>query len=173
MTELGRLAGRSAGSGAAGAGNAVEQPNRIKQILLPTDFSACSRHALDEAVALAQECGARITLLYVVDLNLHTPPTGPANAEQLKAELWAEGVGQLGQEVVGLLGKQVEVQTLIREGLPRDEILQAAEGHDLIVIGRRRKSFWKWFSRHTVEGVLEAAPCPVLVVRADEEGVNL
>ena len=69
----------------------------------------------------------------------------------------------------------MHVQTLIREGLPSEEIVAAAADHDLIVIGQRRaKRFWQMFSRHTVQAVLERAPCPVLVVREGQaESENL
>jgi nucleotide-binding universal stress UspA family protein len=156
----------------AGADTETACLQRIKRILVPTDFSPCAARALDEAVALAGEWQATITVLYVVDLNLHTPPTGPANSEQLKAGLWQDGLGNLGQVLVGLMGKGVEVETLVREGLPREEIVRAALDHDLIVIGRRAKSFWQLFSRQTVKGVLDGAPCPVLVVGEAKEGAR-
>jgi nucleotide-binding universal stress UspA family protein len=148
------------------------EPNlqpRIQRILVPTDFSPCSGQALRQAVGLARQCHAAITLLHVVDLNLHTPPVGPADPEKLKAELWKEGLDNLGQTVLELAGDQVEVQTLIREGLPSEEIAETARECDLIVIGRSQtRSFWRLFTRQTVKGVLETAPCPVLVVREDD-----
>ena len=152
-----------------------EPHRRIKRILVPTDFSSSAARALDQAAALARDWHATTTLLYVLDLNLHTPPTGPANGQQLKAELWQEGLTHLGQALVGLLGAGVEIETVIREGLPREEIVRAARNHDLIILGHRAKSFWQLFSRHTVKGVLETAPCPVLVVPEDREapGDNL
>lgn len=142
----------------------------IRQILVPIDFSPCSERALAQAVALARDWSARITLLYVVDLALHTPPTAPVDSEKLKAELWKDGCDQLGQTVLQLVGQGVEVQTLIREGLPCEQIVEAAHDDDLIVIGQRKpKPFWRLFSRHTVKGVLDAAPCPVLVVREENQ----
>src|SRR3712207_6078380 len=39
---------------------------KIKQIMVPTDFSACSKKALQYAIALAREHKAAITLAYVV-----------------------------------------------------------------------------------------------------------
>src|SRR5207248_3408162 len=40
---------------------------RIKSILVPIDFSASSKKALDYAVAFAEQFGARLTLLHVVE----------------------------------------------------------------------------------------------------------
>jgi nucleotide-binding universal stress UspA family protein len=127
---------------------------------------------LTKAIRLARQCGAAVTLLHVVDVNLHTPPTGPANVERLQRELWQKGRLQLGQTVSKLGEEQVEVQTLIREGLSWEEIVEAARDCDLIVIGQhKRKRFWHLFSRHTVQGVLDAAPCPVLVIGEQQDKV--
>jgi nucleotide-binding universal stress UspA family protein len=143
----------------------LQQPRpQIKRILVPTNFSADSVEALREAAVLAQQCEAVITVLHVVDLNLHTPPTGPANAEQLKRDLWKEALQKLDEAMLEL-DEGTEVQAMIVTGVPAEEIIGAADRHDLIVIGKnRRKRLWNLFSRRTVEGVLESAPCPVLVV---------
>lgn len=118
---------------------------------------------------LARQCGAEMTVLYVVDLNFNPPPTVPVNAAKLRDDLLKEGLGKLGQMMLKLMGESVEAQSLIREGLPWEEITKAAREYDLIVIGQRsRKTFCRMFSRQTVKGVLNAAPCPVLVVREQE-----
>jgi nucleotide-binding universal stress UspA family protein len=75
----------------------------IKHILVPTDFSPCSSRALKMAVILARQCSAVITLLYVMDLSFHTPPAGPANANELEEELGTEGRTRLGEIVQELL----------------------------------------------------------------------
>src|SRR5688500_7346597 len=45
---------------------ATTTPFRIKQILVPIDFSDCSSKALQYALPLAKQHGAKVTLLYVV-----------------------------------------------------------------------------------------------------------
>jgi nucleotide-binding universal stress UspA family protein len=138
----------------------------IKRILVPTDFTLSSMQALGQAVQIARRCQATITLLYVVDVNFHIPPTGPVDANKLRAELRQEGREKLAQMVLGLAGAGVEVQTLIRQGLPWEEILDTARQYDLVVIGKHKpQPFWHLFTRQTVKGVLEATPCPVMVVR--------
>jgi nucleotide-binding universal stress UspA family protein len=99
-------------------------------------------------------------------LNLHTPPTGPANAAKLEERLEKEGRGQLGETVRKLMRERVKLRTLIQEGLPSERICESARQSDLIVIGKSKpKPFWHLFSRRTVEAVLDNAPCPELVVR--------
>ncbi|HUL51354.1 MAG TPA: universal stress protein [Candidatus Nitrosotalea sp.] len=148
----------------------TEMDRTIKNILVPTDFSPCSAQALAKAIRLAWKCGASVTLLHVVDLNLHLPPSGPANAERLREELWRESRVQLGQTVWEVGEEEVEIQTLIREGLPWEETALAARDCDLIVIGHhKRNRFRELFSRHTVKRVIDAAPCPVLVIGEQQE----
>jgi nucleotide-binding universal stress UspA family protein len=144
----------------------------LKHILVPIDFSPCSMEALKTAVPLARQCGATITLLYVMDLSFHTPPTGPANADKLKEELEAEARVRLGEIIHDLMGQGVELRTMIQEGLPCERICEAARPSEVIVIGKARpKPFWHLFSRRTAEAVLEKAPCPVLVVQEHEPAI--
>ena len=99
------------------------------------DFSSCSIQALAKAVVLARQFGAAITLIYVMDLNLHTPPMGPANPEKIQKLLFKEGREQLDNMAMKLMDERVELRTVIQEGLPCESICEAARQSDLIVIG--------------------------------------
>ena len=50
---------------AAASGEVTPSPFRLKRILVPIDFSDCSKKALQYALALAKQHDAAITLLYV------------------------------------------------------------------------------------------------------------
>ena len=62
----------------------------LKHILCPVDFSECSRHAFDQAVAIARRRGADVTVLHVLPVPSAVPalPYGP------------EGPGPFGFETV-------------------------------------------------------------------------
>ena len=62
----------------------------IKHVLCPVDFSECSRHAFDRAVAFARSFGADVTVLHVLPVPSVVPavPYGP------------EGPGPFGLEAV-------------------------------------------------------------------------
>lgn len=144
----------------------VDCRNGCLRILVPTDFSPGCGHALRQATVLAQRCESTITLLYVVDLQLHTPPTGPVHGDALRADLWQHGMKMLADIAHELEHHGINVKTLIQQGTPSEEIVRVAREHDLIVMGRHDpKSFWHLFGRKNVNRVLEAAPCPVLVIR--------
>jgi universal stress protein E len=142
------------------------QPDRpVENVLVPTDFSPASQTAVRKAVDLAHHYGGIILLLHVIDLNAHTPPVRPANDAELRAQLWKEAQEQMDRQASELKAEAIEVKPLMREGLPAEEILQAADECDLIVIGKpKHKSFLHLFSRRTAERVIKDAPCSVLLV---------
>src|SRR5690349_16301001 len=59
----------------------------INRILVPIDFSDCSRKALRYAVPLAKEHAASITLLYVVPKQYNTFDYGGPNMPMMEAHL--------------------------------------------------------------------------------------
>lgn len=109
----------------------------MKKILVATDGSENGRHALDEALELAQAGGASITILYV----RHTPlPVlgDPFYQRALSAELRrANETVTIAAAVAHSMG--VEAETEVLEGGPAERILELARLRDvdLIVVGSR------------------------------------
>jgi universal stress protein A len=145
---------------------------RIKTIVVPTDFSTESLKAIQHASALAQEFGAVLWLVHVVE----RPPVLPESpvaaalftseeltrAARVRLHAWAQ------DEVDELVPAQVEA----RVGKPYLEIVDAAKLHDadLIVIATHGHTGLKHaFLGSTAERVVQHAPCPVLVVRGKEK----
>ena len=136
---------------------------RIRKILVPTDFSPVSGLALNRAVGLADQCGATLTILHVIDIN----PQGAGTADDIMKGLWSEGSGQMGRLAWSLRG-QVEAQTMLQEGLPWEEIVEKSTDFDLVILGKSRASKrWKLFSKHTADRVAANAACPVMVVQEE------
>jgi len=144
---------------------------KLRSILVPIDFSAPSRKALRYAVPFAEQFGAKLTLLAVVE-PFATPdfgafPLAPQEDRVLKAV----------KDRLDLLCKQEALnprlleKALVRSGKPYFEIASAAASlkSDLIIIATHGYTGLK----HTVLGstaerVVRHAPCPVLVVREHE-----
>lgn len=141
----------------------------IRSILVPTDFSAPARHALVHAVALAEQFGAKLTLLNVIEpigathdfaynpLVLENEKVKAAALEHLKQLPDKEGIDP------ALIDKAV-----VRSGTPFTEICDAAKKlkSDLIVIATHGYTGLKHvFLGSTAERVVRHASCPVLVVR--------
>jgi len=153
--------------------------DRSVRILVPVDGSTGSEHALDALSALFDLESAEITLLHVIEtlwLPASSPAEGESDAEarennQFTAELRREAEELLQDARARVLPLHPGVTSLIREGLPANEILSEADqgGYDLIVVGANASEDMK----HSVLGsvsskVAWSAPCSVLVARPPE-----
>ena len=144
---------------------------RLAKILVPVDFSESSRKALHYAASFARQFKAQIILLHVAEPVLPSSPYGagiviPFDPEPVRL-IAARRLNGWRRE----LPSTVSVQTTVRLGLPSHEIVQAAVDNtiDLIIIGRQgRTGLAHLLLGGTAEYVLRHAPCPALVVRAQE-----
>ena len=151
-------------------------PARLKlnQILVPTDFSDNARKALLYALRFAEQFGARVTLLHVVE-----PVAYPA--ELGSSALWVPLISEealrkdAAKKLAALsaaLGRhEIKVDTLVRFGLPFHEIAAAAKElrAGLIIVSTHGYTGLKHvFLGSTAERVVRHAPCPVLTVRQHE-----
>jgi universal stress protein A len=155
---------------ASGRASTATTPLKIRSILVPTDFSAPARQALRHAVALAEQFGAKLTLLNVVEPIGATPdfaynPLVLDNEKVIAAAL--DHLKRL-PEKEGIDPVLIE-KTVARSGPPYSEICDAAKAlkSDLIVIATHGYTGLKHvFLGSTAERVVRHAPCPVFVVRA-------
>jgi len=138
---------------------------KLKNILVATDFSACSTEAVARAAALARHHDATLTILHVIDVNPPEARMHCGSAESLMKQLWVRGNSELCRLTESLAKSQTKTQTLIVEGLPAEAVVENSSSFDLLVMGEERtKSAWNFFSRHTARRVVQSARCPVLVV---------
>lgn len=133
------------------------------EILVPMDFSACALNALQTAVRFARKYGARITLLHVVEVNLCA--TYRVDTTRVEREIVAEAEKNLAQ-IIQSLSASVRFATKIVKGRPFEQILRTAREHGikLIIMGKRRATFWNFLHRQTARRVMEKAACDVIVV---------
>lgn len=151
---------------------AVAFPWRL--ILVPYDFSPCSRSAANLAVTEAGVHGAGLLLLHVVEL---LPRFGP-DTTLIIAE---DSVTPIGihtyfrrraetelAELVGELGGPVAIRCFVREGVPAHEILAAAheQAVDAIVMGTHgRTGIRHALAGSVAERVVRMSAVPVFTVR--------
>ena len=145
---------------------------RLRNILVPIDFSNCMASALHYAVAFARECHAAVTLLHV------TKPDGENGKReihdpQLIEEMKEADELRLQQLANVLWGDEIVTDTVVATGKPSHQIVnEAREGSaDLIIMASHGPvGHWELFHHNTVAKVIRTAPCPVLVVPAFERG---
>jgi nucleotide-binding universal stress UspA family protein len=140
----------------------------MKKILVPTDFSACARNALDFAVQSARLLPAEITLLHATGLpgTLHTDYAGVNKAfrdQQLKVD--ADQLIALKQAIEQRY--DIRVSTLIT-AVPLKEAIDeatAAGNFDLVIMGTLGASGLKeklWGSN--TAAVIERSNIPVIAI---------
>ena len=115
---------------------------RIKEILAPTDFSPDAAAAGRLAVELAQRFDASITLLHVYQLPVYVTPDG--GVLQPTAAHLARQAQRIDDELESarqsLEGARVPIKAISAAGDPAHEIVAAATGFDLVVMGTRGRA---------------------------------
>ena len=143
---------------------------RLKKILVPTDFSECSTKALDYAVAIAEQSGAELILLHVVEPVYYPAygqdiPTALAEFPQDLMKVSQEGLEKLSREKIA---GRVPARLVVETGSSYNTIVESAKslGVDLIIIATHGYTGLKHvLLGSTAERVVRHAPCPVLAVR--------
>ena len=152
---------------------ARRRPIDLKRILVPVDFSEHSKKALNYAIPFARQFDAELTVLYVVEPAIYPADLsfGQVGLPNLEAELRSRGEEELAELIAGTLPNDVRVVASVRTGLPFVEIISYArdEHVDLIVVATHGHTGVEHILfGSTAEKIVRKAPCPVLVVRADE-----
>ena len=142
---------------------------RIKTILVPVDFSSCSREGLRYAIAFANEFGAKIILLHATYLGYIYSCEGTAlydiPALQKAARKTAEH--KMRELVRSVNFGAVKFETAFTDGSPVIDICAFAKDHgvDLIITSTHGTTgFTHVLIGSIAEQVVRHAPCSVLVV---------
>jgi len=144
------------------------QPSAIhlKNILVPLDFSERSLKALQYAVPLAKQFGAKLTLLHV----LKGPPVYPVDFAYL-ASLGHDQLTVIETKLEDMIPPELPVETTVRQSAVLEAILEVATevAADLIITTTHGYTGLKHvFTGGIAESIVRRAPCPVLVVHDEE-----
>lgn len=150
-------------------------PAATPRILVGTDFSPTAAVAVDWAVQLARQQGARVELVHAVTVPPSVPEyvspgalvAGPVFDEEVRRA----ALGRLESEAALLREKGIEVDLWLALGTPSMVICdRAAESSALaIVIGTRGLTGLRHvLLGSTTERVVQKAPCPVLAVHPED-----
>jgi nucleotide-binding universal stress UspA family protein len=157
----------------------------MKNILVPTDFSAEAHHAYEVALQLAKQTGGSVTLLHVLETPESTTANfssygGPTNGSELPN---SEGIDQIFfiklmevtkhrlhtlADEAGTLTPGVPVTHAVEANRIGDGILKAIDRHhiDLVVMGAQGHGAMEhFFVGSNTERLIRLAQCPVLTVK--------
>lgn len=150
----------------------------IKKILVSLDGSKLAEKALPYAQHLAQKFEAELVLVRVLQLSsdfFGIPPGVKIVREQVIRER-VEAKCYLDRVLLQLRSMRLSAHAIIMDvHPPADAIVDLAteEAVDLIVISTHgRSGLSRWFHGSVASKVLQDAPCPVFLVRANDP-VNL
>ena len=142
---------------------------RIKTIVVPIDFSSCSREGLRYAIAFANEFGAKIILVHATYLGYVYSCEGTAIYDipglQKAARKTAER--KMRELVRSVNFGNVKFETVFTEGSPVLDICAFAKDHDVDLIITSTHGFTGFthvLIGSIAEQVVRHAPCSVLVV---------
>ena len=154
-------------------GSVPPKPERpFGAILCAVDFSSVSEDAVNVAADLARRYGSKLVVVHVVSWPFDESATGRA-AEELRRGVESQVREKLTRLVAGEAVSPASVSALVLTGTPKDAILACArERHaDLIVLGvSGHGAIDRTLFGSTADGVVRRSECPVLALRAREDG---
>ena len=145
------------------------KPLRIREILVPVDFSDHSRVAFNYALDFAATFGAKLALVHIVEQVVYpgdwvfAPVPGPAVVGEPTKDL-----GKRLREFAGEYG--ASISPIVRVGRPWQQIVEVATDRksDLIISATHGHTGLKHVLLGSVaEKIVRHAPCPVLTVRTE------
>jgi len=146
------------------------------KILVLTDFSPASQHAIDAGAALSRRFGGELVVGHVVEL---PPPAvvhaGPAVADGWTAEARKAAADQLEQLAARLAKGGAAVRTALADGPRIEAIAQLAReaAAELVVVGSQgRGALARLALGSFADDAADASGRPTLIVRGDATGLE-
>ena len=144
---------------------AVPTGLEFRKLLVPVDFSECSRQALDSALALAAKDNATVDVLHVIE---PLPPMYHAAKVWTRFEVDGDLHARVDERLRSWAGDPPGVGYVVMEGHAAAEIARLADERqpDLIVMGITGDTAAPWLLVGSVtERVCRMANAPVLAIR--------
>ncbi len=136
-------------------------------LLVPVDFSPASLKALREAGRLADQMVASVTLLHVRPVADVSAAIAEGREDLLKGSsrtLAAALKRHYTEKLAALAARSGAAEARLASGRASREIVKAAKGFDLVVLGRTGRGGITGFLGGTTRKVLASSPVPVVVV---------
>lgn len=147
----------------------------MKKILVPTDFSECSKNALNAAMKIAKKTNAQIELVHVYD----RPVIGfvDLNIDHKKNKTMLQNAQKTIESMVSILEQEgISVKPHILADIPLTEIMDQKKFSDidLIVMGSQGSEGLKeLFIGSNTEKVVRKSKVPILSLKEDQGSFDL
>jgi nucleotide-binding universal stress UspA family protein len=141
------------------------------RILVATDFSPCSKRAVETAAELAVSTKAEVVLLHAFQFPVLSFLDGayfPSSDEVAKLTHAAQDA--LADVSAELGARGITTKTVLRDGNPAEEVASQAKelGCDLVVVGTHgRSAMGRALLGSVAHNVIRLSPVPVVTVRQE------
>ena len=144
-----------------------------KKILVPTDFSASSDKAIQEALDIAEKYHSKVYVLHVVDKGVQQCAADYCLPNEVFEQFEHESVNastQKMQQEISRLNKPdaVEITYDVKKGVPYDEILNEQQQNDIdliVMASHGRTGLSRFMLGSVADKVLKKASTQVLLVK--------
>jgi nucleotide-binding universal stress UspA family protein len=143
-----------------------------KNILVPTDFSDHSDNALGKAAEMAQEFGAKVHLLHVVDENFRQCAVDYCVRPEIVEEMAVESINaskkRLEEQAKKTGLKSSSLVLVTKRGLPFNKIIEYEKKNkiDLVVMSSRGKSgILSHLMGSVADKVVHLSASPILLIK--------
>ncbi|TWP26716.1 universal stress protein [Apibacter muscae] len=141
----------------------------MNTILVPIDFSNLTDHLLNEAIDYAKDTRSKVYLLHVasLDLGFVIGDLGFQYLPELEDAGMKEEISELKKYESKLKAESIDVEIIIKQGIPSEIILQEAEKLNvrMIVMGSHGKGFFMDVLLGSVSNeIIKKSKIPVLII---------
>lgn len=152
--------------------NHVTEETKYGPVVVGVDGSGVSQKAIENAFKEADARGAELIAVHTwMDMQVQASLAGLSAAQQQWQVVEEEQNALLGHRLAGWRERfpDVKVTKVVTRDRPVRALADASEGAQLLVVGSHgRGGFKGMLLGSTSRALLQAAPCPMMVVRPDE-----
>lgn len=152
--------------------NHVTEETKYGPVVVGVDGSGVSQKAIENAFKEADARGAELIAVHTwMDMQVQASLAGLSAAQQQWQVVEEEQNALLGHRLAGWKERfpDVKVTKVVTRDRPVRALADASEGAQLLVVGSHgRGGFKGMLLGSTSRALLQAAPCPMMVVRPDE-----
>ncbi len=145
----------------------MEDYNRI---IIPTDGSEENEKIVKRGLSLARMLGTGVKVLFVLDTGSLSGLPPDEMITTLEGQMESKASEIMDDIEERAKDKGIDFERSMQKGTPSDIIISESKEGDIIVMGHHTRSgLSRLITGSTAQKVIRKAPCPVMVIRLEDE----